>query len=864
MVDTRRRYNDNKNKETVVSVQGIRKEFQPASGPLGERGITNDEDETFVSVKDRRKTFQSTKLDARQDDEDEDDDDEIYMSVMDRYKEFQQYNLSISSMRDTSSITSASRCSNSVFAPVASSPLAAANPITSRNKLPFLKLTKARSMVSVSPSNNIDDQNCFLPLTVSLLNKTDIGFSSSPKDNSSAKDGFQYGDVSLKRVEKPIEDRWRNLAKKPIEAAAIQHTGDDNSCRLSLSSIIPRGNKDDETNAWSKRRMSLSARKLELLKHYQDPHKDKINTSSSSSPTQATPNTISSLTNYHKPQPLTHRSKSLPKFVGTTFQKVEKTNEGVRTGVTDSSSSPISKAKQKLSLLQSSLSCPRNQQRVHSDESISDHEKYQNDLAAALKKVGPPIEERWKLTKNNDQELSETSKPLFASIKLKIIETPANATSAAASRFADTLQYIDDPTIQKIKQKNKFDDDETKSTLAQRRRKCAVPIKINATQMSRICYGDRDRANSTNIMSHKGPKDSISDLAKTFSTRTLLSPRDEPAREDKGVGKSSTETNEIEQIRNSLRSTANELEGIRNSLSSFSPVSMLIAERNKVAQSHCSENPFKKECRSSEAELAKMKSLGLIKSISLSHMERPASDGHASIRNPMSPCKWDRDFGPVRGKHEILYEHDSPDDFSNILARRRYGESLKAEDSPEQDDTFPPSFHSGRRNMHHGNLSFSDLKIVRSPSESSTHRSNMPYIDGRSITTSSLASGYGVDETFESNNGELLQVNSMTSEYTTDTEGDCASYGDNRYIQITLSSGGITEKFEPNVAMSPTVESSAPEGISILSPTDISIDRFSDSGPGSRRDKRKGIDPLKGAKNFFFGKNKKKSMQVEP
>ena len=90
----------------------------------------------------------------------------------------------------------------------------------------------------------------------------------------------------------------------------------------------------------------------------------------------------------------------------------------------------------------------------------------------------------------------------------------------------------------------------------------------------------------------------------------------------------------------------------------------------------------------------------------------------------------------------------------------------------------------------------------------------------------------------------------------------------NRYIQITLSSGGIATKYEPNVAMSPTEESAAARGTAAviasrsttsasLSPTDSSPEKYDLHSKGDRRKSR---ELLKGAakrsKRFFFGKKK--------
>ena len=99
------------------------------------------------------------------------------------------------------------------------------------------------------------------------------------------------------------------------------------------------------------------------------------------------------------------------------------------------------------------------------------------------------------------------------------------------------------------------------------------------------------------------------------------------------------------------------------------------------------------------------------------------------------------------------------------------------------------------------------------------------------------------DELSGYNDGELLRSNSTLSEGSN-------GFNDCRYLQITLSSGGIVEKSEPTIAMSTTEESS------VVSDLDYQSDCSGDaSHDGPRKGKRK---HKKGAKKFFFGKHKKK------
>lgn len=112
---------------------------------------------------------------------------------------------------------------------------------------------------------------------------------------------------------------------------------------------------------------------------------------------------------------------------------------------------------------------------------------------------------------------------------------------------------------------------------------------------------------------------------------------------------------------------------------------------------------------------------------------------------------------------------------------------------------------------------------------------------------------------------------SMQSDYTTDTDysygADGHSQSENHFLQITLSSGGIAEKYEPNIVMSPTDVSIEGMGamnlgghevvnraswshnhpVPLLSPTGSSPERYHDGQSRSR-------DAFRGAKHFFFRK----------
>jgi hypothetical protein len=107
----------------------------------------------------------------------------------------------------------------------------------------------------------------------------------------------------------------------------------------------------------------------------------------------------------------------------------------------------------------------------------------------------------------------------------------------------------------------------------------------------------------------------------------------------------------------------------------------------------------------------------------------------------------------------------------------------------------------------------------------------------------------------------VLPAESMDSEYTSETEfgysgGD--SVAQTHYIQISLSSGGISEKVEPSIVLSPAIASRGNDSSGkdcdghqlpiLTSPTGSSPEQYDG--------KRRSLDALKGAKRFFFGKQK--------
>mmetsp|Transcript_18198 Transcript_18198/g.50678 ORF Transcript_18198/g.50678 Transcript_18198/m.50678 type:complete len:886 (-) Transcript_18198:3057-5714(-) len=882
MVNARQRNNDDTitDRETYVTVQDLRKEYQSASCIGGsERAHINDDDRSCVSmsVKERLKRFQSTKMiDARQDDDPEESEnneragngDETYANVMDRYREFQLRRGRTSSTRDASSVVCSS---TSVFGPVA-------NQTVNEHNRPRLVVTTPinRSVTTSSPLST--DQNCSPPLTVSFHTR---------EADFSKNDGFQYGNVALKKVEKPVEDRWkRNLAK---DSAKEQLDDDDQSCLMSLVPGVPYTRKDDETNSLSIRRMSLPAAKAASSKPLHtissSPHARNSFSNMATSPRKCT-----------KPKSLTHRSTSLPTHCYNSTSLIN--------------SSPATEMKPKEITFNSKTESP-----------ISADQKFQNDLAAALKKVGRPIEERWKLIKNCDENVADTSKPVFANMKLKSIGSTANATPTESSRVSEARQYFDDQSticnrksfsqnletedvqeegVSPSKRQQKFvvptkidtsqttsnicdedhdrpylvsgsprkelkrgmsvsdlaknfsaktehdDLDDENSPRSGRKRQFVVPAKIDTSHTSKIEYGDHDKLKSVSGTPHKDLKRgmSVSDLAKNFAARTVVKSPTEESDDDKA----SSEPNEIEKIRNSLRSTAKD-QGTRNFLNMSSPVAKLIAEKNKAAKTYatkdlkdlkmsstpvakliseknkaleasgcCVENLRKKFAQSGEGLSNGGRSYKQSNTNSTS--QRLIVDEDCWVRNPLSPCSSGQPCDPGNEQVENKLEREVPEDHSNS----------NSWENPETDEIFPLSF----------------LSTVDKDDEK-TFFSNF---GKESMIESELMDNANQD--LVPTDQDLLQSYSSISDNTTDSEGNWLMYGESRYIQFTLSTGGITELVEPNINinMAPSVPSP-----SMGSQSDVS----------SKKDKKKGlVEPLKGAKKFFFGKNKRKMTEEDP
>ena len=655
MADIRQRYDGKTDDDNAfVSVKHLLKEFgeKPATSTNDDGGGGDDDDDAFRSVKARLRIF-----DARQDNNDYHSDNNV------------------SAARTRESIGSITTHVSSV-----------ANLATPRNRFSHLRSPNSKSTLLDASATTTLDPKAYPPAAVSFL---------SEAENRSAAEVFKYGNVSLKKVEKPVEDRWkRNVANEsPTTADDKQRKGDERISKVFL---------------------------------FTTPSSD----------------------NCKKPQSLSNRSKSAPTptFAGKKQEMI------VSTSVRE--------------------------------------EKYQNDLAAALKKVGLPVKDRWKSMKKSEEDVSDFSKPVFATMKLRSVGTPTNNASAVS------LAY---------------ELDDKKSTLAKRRR---LPTTVDIAQASALFHGERDSKNVVNNGVVEGIR--VSDLAKTFSSQIKLASKGERAEEERVIGRATPQANTITYIRSTLKSSATELEEMRKSLNSCTPVSKLIAERNKAARANRSEtrNIFgltedrrKSYCRSrSKSAGGTASSHRRTKSMLSTQTKNSTAAGYPSARALSSPkYRGNRDSDHVRRESVNTLEGFWWEDF-------------KA-NSP-----------TGTNTVWDMNLDDSSPFVGRSNS--------------RSCTALNALSG--------SNNEKLLPSNSMVSGCTTDSDYD--NYGHSSYIQITLSSGGIVEKCEPVVCMSETDDSSgeyqSKYGIN------ASIDPAYDSRHSTRK-------ALKGAKKFFFGKNKRKNGPVE-
>jgi len=451
------------------------------------------------------------------------------------------------------------------------------------------------------------------------------------------------------------------------------------------------------------------------------------------------------------------------------------------------------------------------------------------------------------LSSNNETNQEDNNNTEIVSTETSEIEQIRNSLRSAAKELEEIRSSLDTPTsVVSNTSVSKLID-----TPASVVSNTSVSKLIEDNNKGRMHYSGEPFERKINTSEKELEMIRSLGLTKAISPKyALYSSKNETFQDDNNTDIISTETSEIEQIRNSLRSAAKELEGIRNSLDT--PVSVVskklapkLMEDNNKNQTHHSEEPFEMENNTSENELEMIRSLGLARTISLSHVEQsPFADGYS---NPLSPSTRGQLCNPVvkeKNEQQAL-KCDRPHDIPKNLARLQcWGNSKTKNLQQDQENvTSAASFHSDSRCIRHDRLSFSEQESVKSPSQSDKCRSD----------TSSV-----FDDISDSNCvDEIFSMSSMLSEYTTDTEGDLAreredSNGDNTYIQITLSSGGIAEKSEPNIVMSPSLEQ-----FNLISSVDSALD---ESPCNSKNDERRTRKALKGAKKFFFSKSKKRAV----
>jgi hypothetical protein len=244
------------------------------------------------------------------------------------------------------------------------------------------------------------------------------------------------------------------------------------------------------------------------------------------------------------------------------------------------------------------------------------------------------------------------------------------------------------------------------------------------------------------------------------------------------------------------------------------------------------------------------------------HFARKTSRSYA--RTSSEPYRSDISRGLDLARPSSFYNHQS----RGRVGQLHYSKASITKKNPVffvatdlQNDSMPVSSNSSVRSdaiseSHSAATAPTDLECARSFESLSNWPSN--------FSPFNQASRFG-DQMSIGNNDELFPSMSMQSDYTTDSDayGTGDSDGDNRYLQITLSSGGITEKYEPNIVLSPTVESTddSLEGqpqrrggrlIDLASPTESSPEKY--YFPND--DRRRSLEAFKGAKRFFFGGKK--------
>lgn len=313
----------------------------------------------------------------------------------------------------------------------------------------------------------------------------------------------------------------------------------------------------------------------------------------------------------------------------------------------------------------------------------------------------------------------------------------------------------------------------------------------------------------------------------------------------------------------SKESLSQELEGVRSSLRKVS----ISSEPRKVVQRW---NPTRVDSANTTSaamkELEAIRAMGLAKAVSLYHVDTAVTRHKAGHSKPSFDVLLDSESERFISGYALTF--GGKNDQMKDRTRRGYPRASRSTKA-----FFIPAGHSSAHRHGSSNANVSsdnrssstapaDLDCARSVGSSVSIRARA-YQPRRSPSNDTTRSADAVDE--------LPPTLSMNSEYTTSIDDGLYSYGGeddeaNRYIQISLSSGGIATKYEPNVAMSRSEDSDDPRNsleesspsMTSVSPTYSSPEKYNLQTKGDRRKSR---ELLKGAaKRFFFGKKKKRSI----
>ena len=302
-----------------------------------------------------------------------------------------------------------------------------------------------------------------------------------------------------------------------------------------------------------------------------------------------------------------------------------------------------------------------------------------------------------------------------------------------------------------------------------------------------------------------------------------------------------TATSEIEQIRHSLRSTGQDLEGgMRKSLNTsrsvvYPPVSRMIGAKiinnnndnnNSIIQQtvvYSEESDARKTNSPAKEELEMIRSLAVARAMYLRHAERASSftdDSSSSVNSnlvsPRSPQGKVYDAVKKISKNQVktvvcLEPKTVFTPISRFVKNEKDDE--KSSSMLEKQRTIPGTSDLLLSRSVHVHSAYSERDKVENNSPSDKSRSGIfinPEEECRNDTSCLSSNGFAVDDISKLKHcDDFYPASSILSEcMTDDSEEDRNIDGDNRFLQITFSSGGISEKLEPNIDFSPTAESS--------------------------------------------------------